>query len=106
VASSSKVHEDALIGPNVAIGENCTIEAGVRIKNTCILSNTTVKAHSWIDGSIIGWNSTIGKWVRIEKLTVVAEDVQIKDELYINGSFILPHKAITSNLPNSGTIVM
>jgi len=39
-------------------------------------------------------------------VTVLAEDVQIKDELYVNGCSILPHKAITANLPDKGTIVM
>jgi len=70
------------------------------------MKNTKIKAHSWISDSIIGWNCTIGKWVRIEGTTVLADDVQVKDEIYINGCSILPHKGITSNLPDKGTIVM
>ena len=32
--------------------------------------------------------------VRMENVTVLGEDVVVKDELYINGGRILPHKAI------------
>lgn len=57
------------------IGAGCTIEAGVKISNSTILAGTKVKAHTYIDGSIIGWNNTIGSWVRITGLTCTAEDV-------------------------------
>jgi hypothetical protein len=39
-------------------------------------------------------------------LTVTAEDVQFKDEVYVNGAMIMPHKAIAASQPNAGTIVM
>lgn len=44
--------------------------------------------------------------VRIEGVTVLAEDVTVKDEVYINGCSILPHKGVTTNLPEKGTILM
>ena len=37
--------------------------------------------------------------VRMEGVTVLGEDVQIKDELYINGARVLPHKAISVSYP-------
>ena len=43
---------------------------------------------------------------RIEGITVVGEDVQVKDEKFINGGLILPHKSISTNIPEPGTIVM
>jgi mannose-1-phosphate guanylyltransferase len=60
----------------------------------CLLNGAKVKKHSWVCDSIIGWKSTVGAWVRMEGLTVLGEDVQIKDELFINGTIILPHKSI------------
>ena len=95
-----------MIGPNVVIGENCIIGPGARISDAVIFGKTQVKGHAFIRNSIIGWQSIIGQWVRIEGVSVVAEDVQIKDEVFINESFILPHKNITSSIPNAGTIVM
>lgn len=35
----------------------------------------------------------------MENECVIGEDVVIKDELYINGAQILPHKSITDNIP-------
>lgn len=60
-----------------------------------MLKNSTIGAHSWVDNTIVGWDSKIGKWVRIEGLTVLGEDVKIKDELFINGCSVLPHKVIS-----------
>lgn len=103
---TAKVDPNAVVGPNVVVGAGCVVEGGVRLSNSCLLSDTTVKGHSFIKNSIIGWSSTIGKWVRIDGLTVLAKDVTVKDEVYINASFILPHKAISTNVPNAGTIIM
>lgn len=61
---SAKISDSAVIGPNVTIGPNCVIEEGARIKNVVMLSNSSVGAHSWIDNSVIGWDSRVGKWVK------------------------------------------
>lgn len=39
-------------------------------------------------------------------LTVIGEDVQIKDEVYLNNTMVLPHKPIATSYPNPGAIVM
>jgi len=75
VDKSAKVHQTAQLGPNVVIGPNCQIEEGVKIRNSAILAGTTVRAHSFITDSIIGWNNTVGSWVRITDLTCTADDV-------------------------------
>eukprot|EP01016_Furgasonia_blochmanni_P010362 TRINITY_DN14383_c0_g1_i4.p1 TRINITY_DN14383_c0_g1~~TRINITY_DN14383_c0_g1_i4.p1 ORF type:complete len:419 (+),score=97.76 TRINITY_DN14383_c0_g1_i4:65-1321(+) len=106
VDPTAKIHKDALIGPDVIIGPGCVIEEGVRLKKTCLLKEATVKGNTWISDSIIGWQSKIGRWVRIEGVSVCAEDVQVKDELYLNGCFILPHKSVASNQPEKGKIIM
>lgn len=56
--------------------------------------NAKVKDHSWIHSSIVGWNSTVGRWVRMSNCTVLGDDVNIKDELLVNGASVLPHKSI------------
>merc|ERR1712065_109931 len=55
--------------------------------------------------SIIGWDSTVGSWARLENITVLGEDVAIKDELYINGARILPHKTIKASIPVPAVIM-
>lgn len=102
---SSKVGQNCVIGPNVVIGPNCVIEDGVRLANTTLLEGVTVRAHSWIKNSIIGWGSTIGKWVRMENVSVLGEDVHVDDEVFINGGKILPHKSISESVPDPQIIM-
>jgi mannose-1-phosphate guanylyltransferase len=70
----------------VVIGPNCVIEDGVCIKRSTILANSLIKSHSWVQSSIVGWKCTIGKWVRMENVTVTGEDVIVNDEIYVNGA--------------------
>ncbi len=43
--------------------------------------------------------------VRMENVTVLGEDVNVKDELYINGGRILPHKSIGESVPEPQIIM-
>ena len=101
VHPSAVVEEGAVLGPSVFIGADCKIAAGTKISNSTILPGTKVHANSYIDGSIIGWKNTIGKWVRITGLTCTAEDVQIKDCTMLDGVKILPHKGVNGEHKNS-----
>jgi len=102
---SAKIGKGCIIGPHVSIGPNVKIEDGARLKNSVILDGVTVGANSWISDSIIGWQSTIGKWVRIQNISVLGQDVQVSDELFVNGGTILPHKAISSSIPEASIIM-
>ncbi|KIR37086.1 mannose-1-phosphate guanyltransferase [Cryptococcus deuterogattii CA1014] len=94
VDPSAEIDPTAVIGPNVVIGPDAKIGPGVRLQRCVIMSNATVRDHSWIANSIIGWNSTVGRWTRVENITVLGDDVTIKDELYVNGASVLPHKSV------------
>lgn len=72
---SSQVDPTAHLGPNVVIGAGCVIGPGSKIYNTTIMEGTKIHGYDLIEGSIIGWKNTIGKWVRINGLTVTGEDV-------------------------------
>ncbi len=103
---SAKVDPTAELGPNVVIGANVVVGPGQRIYNTTVMEGTKIGGYGLIEGSIIGWENTIGKWVRINGLTVTAKDVQFKDELYINGALVTPHKGVAANVTQPGTIIM
>ncbi|KAG4303794.1 hypothetical protein PORY_002792 [Pneumocystis oryctolagi] len=102
---SVKIGNNCRIGPNVVIGSDCTIGNGVRLKRCVILQGSRIQNHAWIESSIIGWNSTVGKWARLENVTVLGEDVTIKDEIYVNGGSILPHKSIDQNIETPAIIM-
>jgi len=105
VDPTAKIGENCVIGPNVTIGPGCVIEDGVRIRDTSILDGVVVRSNSWINRSIIGWRSSVGKWVRMENVSVLGADVHIKDELYVNGGSILPHKTISASIPEPKIIM-
>lgn len=105
VDETCQIEEDCVLGPNVVLGKNVKINKGTRIKNSIVLDNTIIKEYSYIDGSIIGWNNKVGKWVRITGLSITGEDVSISDELSVDSSIIMPNLSIKSNLtPNSKVI--
>lgn len=105
IDKTAKISNECLIGPNVVIGPGVTIEKGVRIKNAVIMDGTKVNEASYISESIIGWRNTIGKWVRIEGLSVFGEEVTIKDEILIEQNIILPNVTIKAT-PKKGDIIL
>jgi len=105
IDSSASIGSGGSIGPNVVIGANVRIEDGVRILNSTVLPDTCIRNHSFINSSIIGRKCSIGKWVRIENFSVIGEDVVVKDELYLNGARVLPHKSIADNVAEPDIIM-
>ncbi|KAE9553794.1 hypothetical protein FO519_003015 [Halicephalobus sp. NKZ332] len=97
--------QSGTIGPNVVIGANVVIEDGIRIQNSTVLADTVLKEHSYINSCIIGRKCAVGRWVRIENNSVIGDDVVIKDELYLNGARVLPHKSISVNVPEPDIIM-
>uniref|UniRef100_A0A6M2DIE8 mannose-1-phosphate guanylyltransferase n=1 Tax=Xenopsylla cheopis TaxID=163159 RepID=A0A6M2DIE8_XENCH len=105
VDPTAKIGDGCQIGPNVTIGPGVIIENGACIKRSTILREARVRSHSWLDSCIIGWRCDVGKWVRMEGTTVLGEDVIVKDELYINGGQVLPHKSIANSVPDPQIIM-
>ncbi|VDI72079.1 mannose-1-phosphate guanylyltransferase [Mytilus galloprovincialis] len=105
VDPSAKIGHNCRIGPNVTIGPNVVIEDGVCIKRCTVLKEAHLKSHSWLDSCIVGWKCSVGSWVRMENVSVLGEDVTVKDELYINGGRILPHKSIAVSVPEPQIIM-
>jgi len=106
VDESASIDASALVGPNVVVGPGCKIGPGARVSNTTLLAGSSVGMSSYVDGSIVGWKSSIGKWCRVTNLAVIAEDVQVKDESCLVGTKILPHKGVNGQHLQEGTIIM
>ncbi|KAG6765385.1 hypothetical protein POTOM_029424 [Populus tomentosa] len=98
VDETAKIGEGCLIGPDVAIGPGCIVESGVRLSRCSVMRGVYIKKHACISSSIIGWHSTVGRWARVENMTILGEDVQVCDEIYSNGGVVLPHKEIKSSI--------
>jgi len=104
IDSTATIGAGCRIGPNVIVGPNVVIDDGTCIKRCTLLNGAIIKSHSWLDSCIIGWRSIVGRWVRLEG-TVLGEDVIVKDEIYINGGQVLPHKNIANSFPEPQIIM-
>jgi mannose-1-phosphate guanylyltransferase len=105
IDKTAKIEKGCFIGPNVVIGAGCEIKSGTRIKNSVLFQNCIVGENSFIEGSIIGWKSNIGKWCRIQDLSVLGEDVTVKNEVLLKKNIILPNVTIKNN-PKEGEILL
>jgi len=70
------------------------------------LGGSSVDTSSYVDGSIVGWKSSIGSWCRVTNLSVIAEDVQVKNDTLLIGTKILPHKGVNGQHTEEGKIIM
>eukprot|EP01147_Barroeca_monosierra_P002393 gene2393-5340_t len=102
---TAKIGAGCKIGPHVVVGPNAFVQEGCRIQRSAIFDSVEVKAHAWIHSTIIGWKSSVGAWARLEGVTVLGEDVSVKDEIYLNGARVLPHKSIKENVPEPAIIM-
>ncbi|KAJ3009181.1 mannose-1-phosphate guanyltransferase [Thoreauomyces humboldtii] len=102
---SAKIGENCKIGPHVVIGSGVEIGSGVRLSKCVIFDGATIKDHAWIQNSIVGWHSTVGRWARLEGATVLGDDVHVADEIYMNGACVLPHKSVSNNVAEPAIIM-
>ncbi|ESQ50049.1 hypothetical protein EUTSA_v10002042mg [Eutrema salsugineum] len=89
VDESVVIGEGCLIGPDVVIGPGCVIGSGVRLFGCTVMRGVRIKEHACISNSIVGWDSTVGRWARVFNRTVLGKDVHVADaEVYSSGTVI------------------
>ena len=115
---SAVINACTKIGPNVFIGPRTVIGRGVRIKDSILLDNVEVGNDSVIVQAIIGWDSKIGSWARVEgsphdggsdatakglkvpSATILGKDVKVADEIAIRNCIVLPNKELKNSYHN------
>lgn len=70
------------------------------------MEKAIIENHAYVDGSILGWKSKVGKWARLEGLCIIGEDAVISNEVYINSTIVLPNVPVKVNYPNPGSIIL
>lgn len=112
---TAEVDPTAKLGPNVSIGPGAVIGPGVRIKESIVLENAEIKHDACILYSIIGWNSHVGAWARVEgsptpinshnssivkngvkvqSVTILGKDCGVADEVRVQNCVCLPNKEL------------
>uniref|UniRef100_A0AAR2KY80 Nucleotidyl transferase domain-containing protein n=1 Tax=Pygocentrus nattereri TaxID=42514 RepID=A0AAR2KY80_PYGNA len=125
---TANIEPTAVLGPNVSIGKGVTIGAGVRLRESIVLHGATLQDHCCVLNSIVGWDSAIGKWARVEgtpsdpnpndpyakidsetlfrdggltpSITILGCNVNIPSEVIIRNSIVLPHKDLNRSFKN------
>lgn len=112
---TAQVDPTSKIGPNVSIGAKVKIGPGVRIQHSIILDNAEIKGRACVMYSVVGWNSTIGTWARLEGLpdftadsddplkcgiTILGSGVTVGSESIVRASIALPHKELSGSYNN------
>ncbi|CAB5396281.1 unnamed protein product [Rhizophagus irregularis] len=102
MAADSQLHAfelDANKQPNLlAKPDSGYIYGDVLVDPTAKIEGARVKDFAWVKNSIVGWHSTLGRWTRLEGVSVLGDDVTVNEEIYVNGGCILPHKSISTNI--------
>ncbi|KAF6778275.1 hypothetical protein AHF37_02212 [Paragonimus kellicotti] len=117
------------LGPNVSIGERAVIRGGVRLRDCIVLRDAEIREHACCLNAVIGWNTIIGKWARVEgtpndpnpnkpfsklevlpvfnakgqlnpSITVIGSNVEVPAEIIVLNCIVLPHKELAHSSKN------
>jgi len=123
------IDPSAVLGPNVSIGKNVVIGAGARVRESIILGNSSLGKHSLVIYTVVGWNSSVGDWSRVEgtpddpnpnkpfakmennplfnsegrlnpSITILGRNVVVPPEVILLNSIVLPHKELSGSYKN------
>ncbi|VDP87355.1 unnamed protein product [Echinostoma caproni] len=120
---------EEFLGPNVSIGERAVIRGGVRLRDCIVLRDAEIRAHACCLNAVIGWNTIIGEWARVEgtpndpnpnkpftkldvlpvfnakgqlnpSITVIGSNVEVPPEVIVLNCIVLPHKELSHSSKN------
>jgi mannose-1-phosphate guanylyltransferase len=118
---TATVDPTAKLGPNVSIGPKAVIGAGVRIKEAIVLEEAEIKHDACVLYAIIGWNSRVGAWARVEgtptpvsshttsiikngvkvqAITILGKECGVGDEVRVQNCICLPYKELKRDVSN------
>jgi mannose-1-phosphate guanylyltransferase len=118
---SAHVDPTAKLGPNVSIGPRVQIGAGARIKESIVLEDAEIKHDACVLYSIVGWNSRVGAWSRVEgtptpvnshttsiikngvkvqSITILGKECNVGDEVRVQNCVCLPYKELKRDVAN------
>jgi mannose-1-phosphate guanylyltransferase len=118
---TAQVDPTAKLGPNVSIGPKAIIGAGARVKEAVVLDEAEIKHDACVLYAIIGWNSRVGAWARVEgtatpitshnttiikngvkvqSITILGKECGVGDEVRVQNCICLPYKELKRDVAN------
>ncbi|ETN39386.1 uncharacterized protein HMPREF1541_05609 [Cyphellophora europaea CBS 101466] len=116
---TAEVDPTAKLGPHVSIGPKVIVGPGARIKESIVLEDSEIKHDACILYSIIGWNSRVGAWARVEgtptpvnshstsiikngvkvqSITILGKECSVADEVRVQNCVCLPYKELKRDI--------
>jgi bifunctional UDP-N-acetylglucosamine pyrophosphorylase / glucosamine-1-phosphate N-acetyltransferase len=98
IESHVRIGQDTVIYPNVylqgktVIGENCRIEAAVKIVDSILENDVYVKMGCVITGSRVGTGADIGPWAHLRPLSDLRQGVHVGNFVEVKKSVL--HKGV------------
>ena len=94
-----KVGSDSRIGPNVSLADDVMIGKGCRVENSIIYSGAVVEDYSSVKNAILGENSVLERWVKVESGSLIGDFAQISDGVTItSGVSVCPSKTVEESI--------
>ncbi|EMR64903.1 hypothetical protein MGN70_001568 [Eutypa lata] len=118
---SAHVDPTAKLGPNVSVGPRAHIGPGARVKESIVLEDAEIKHDACVLYSIVGWNSRVGAWARVEgtptpvtshttsivkngvkvqSITILGKECGVGDEVRVQNCVCLPFKELKRDVAN------
>ncbi|KAK2745103.1 Proteasome subunit alpha type-2 [Myotisia sp. PD_48] len=118
---TATVDPTAKLGPNVSIGARAVVGPGARVKESIVLEDAEIKHDACVLYSIIGWNSRVGAWARVEgtptavnshsttiikngvkvqSITILGKECSVGDEVRVQNCVCLPFKELKRDVAN------
>lgn len=118
---TAHIDPTALIGPNVTIGPGVKVGPGARIRDSVILQKSEVRANALVLNSVLCPGVKVGKWARVEgspvspsdynsyvikdgvkapRISILAKEVSVGEEVFLENAVVLPHKDIKVDTKN------
>ncbi|KIW49481.1 hypothetical protein PV05_11155 [Exophiala xenobiotica] len=118
---TATVDPTAKLGPNVSVGPKAVIGAGARVKEAIVLEEAEIKHDACVLYAIIGWNSRVGAWARVEgtptpvsshttsiikngvkvqAITILGKECKVGDEVRVQNCICLPYKELKRDVSN------
>lgn len=104
IDGSAKVHPTAKVGPGAVVGPGVSVGPGCRLKDCIILEDCSIEDHAVVSGAIVGWQSSIGHWSRVQgsvvNPSILGAGVSVEPEIIVAHCTVLPHKSLSENCHN------
>lgn len=118
---TAQVDPTAKLGPNVSVGANAIIGPGARLRDSIVLEDAEVKHDACVLYSIIGWQSKVGAWARVEgtpmsvaehsttvvkngvkvqSVSILSRECKVNDEVRVWNCVCLPFKELKRDVSN------